>query len=256
METQLLLFGDAAARPPEDSLADAFRRLASEVETRIVYAAARRRIFSWRSEPRNGRVVVRIGKEFQRAPRPVAEAVVRIVTRRRLPRDVRRALFFEIRCWLAGLAPCGPPSERFLPPAGRHVDLRAVLEGVRRRHLRTDVPIRIGWSEQPARNLMGRYESGTPTGLIVVNRLLDSPLVPRWYLDFLVFHEVLHALIPPRPGASRILVHPPEFRRAERRHPDHARARHFENWASGPGYRTLLHPSRPGSAVPHRFRHG
>jgi hypothetical protein len=247
MEKQLSLFGEG------DVLEAAFRRVAPESRPAIRYAAARRRLFSWTHDHRDGTVTVRVGPEFRNAPQGVAEAIARIVTRRRMPGALRRQLFFEVRAWLAGETPCGPASGRVLPPRGRHVDLAPILESVRAARLDGAVAARIGWTDRPARHLMGRYERGTPEGLVVVNGLLDSPVAPPWYLDFLVYHELLHAAHPPRPGTTRILIHPPEFRRAERRHPDFARAALFERWASGPGYRVLLDRTAKRSSLPRRF---
>jgi hypothetical protein len=254
VEKQLSLF-EQALPAAEDPLQQAFRRLAPSVTPTIVYAPARRRIFSWRSDPGQTSVVLRLGLEFRNAPQPVAEAIVRIVTRRRLPRDVRRQLFFEVRRWIAAVAPCGPGTGRFLPPGGRHVDLEPILARVNTTRFATPVAARIGWSEEPARQLMGRYERGDPCGLVVVNRLLDSAHTPAWYLEFLVYHELLHAVIPPRAGSTRLLIHPPEFRRLERRHEHHGRARQFERWVSGPGYSILLASKRTRNAVPARFVH-
>jgi hypothetical protein len=255
MGTQLLLFGgDAITATPPDPLGDAFRRLAPEAAPSIVYAAARRRIFSWTPAAGGSPLVVRVGPEFRLAPPAVAEALVRIVTRRRLPREVRRRLFFEVRSFSALKSGCGAGVGRCLPPQGQYVDLAPLLAKVQEERFRTPIPAAIGWTERPLRRLMGRFEKGSPEGLVVVNRLLDSPLAPNWYLDFLVYHELLHAVIPPRPGADRILIHPPEFRRAERRHPEHARARLFERWASGRGFRLLLDPLRPRARLPSGFR--
>jgi hypothetical protein len=257
MESQLSLFRDEppAAAHAVEPLADAFRRLAPDVSFRLVYAAARRRIFSWTDGPGPKAVTLRLAPEFRDAPIHVAEALVRVVTTRRLPREARRRLFFEVRSWAAVQgASCGGPPGRSLPPAGRHVDLAPVLARVQQTCFPEPVPARIGWSEHPARRLMGRFEKGSPQGLVVVNRLLDGPLTPHWYLDFLVYHELLHAVFPPRPGATRILVHPPEFRRAERRHPDHRRARTFEEWACGRGFKSMLDPLRSGARLPPRFR--
>jgi hypothetical protein len=257
MGNQLSLFAPDAplAAAPADSLDDAFRRLAPGVRPTIVYAPARRRIFSWTDGPGAHAVTLRVTPEFRQAPPSVAEALVRVVTARRLPRDVRRRLFFEVRSWAAVLAGgCGGPSGRTLPAAGRHVDLLPVLSRVRDQFFQEGVPAGIGWSERPARRLMGRFEKGEPEGLVVINRLLDGPLTPHWYLEFLVYHELLHAVIPPRPGTSRILIHPPEFRKAERRHPAHRLARPFEQWATGRGFRMLLDPPRDGARLPSRFR--
>jgi hypothetical protein len=241
--------------PPADPLADAFRRIAPEFRATIVYAAARRRIFSWTDGPGPRAVTLRVGPEFRAAPDRVAEALVRVVTVRRLPREFRRRLFFEVRAWAALTAGgCGGPAGRSFPAAGRHLDLSPVLARVQAECFSEPVPARIGWSERPARRLMGRFERGLPEGVVVVNRLLDGPLTPHWYLEFLVYHELLHAVFPPRPGSSTILVHPPEFRRAERKHSGHRRARAFEEWATGRGYRVLLDPVRSGARLPERFR--
>jgi hypothetical protein len=257
MGTQLPLFprDASAAGPPQDPLVDAFLRIAPDFRPTIVYAPARRRIFSWTDGPGPKAVTLRVGPEFRAVPGPVAEAVVRVVTIRRLPRETRRLLFFKVRAWAAlRSGGCGGPAGRSLPAAGRHVDLDSVIARVQVACFLEPVPARIGWSERAARRLMGRFERGSPEGLVVVNRLLDGPLTPHWYLDFLVYHELLHAVFPPRPGASRILVHPPEFRRAERKHPEHRRARSFEEWATGRGYRVLLDPMSAGARLPSRFR--
>ena len=60
--------------------------------------------------------------------------------------------------------------------------------------------------------------------LIRIHPVLDSPRVPEHVVGFVVFHEMLHAMLGKEIHGQRELSHGPEFRRQERAHPDHSRA--------------------------------
>lgn len=231
-----------------DPLVLAIRTVSPEAVAHVVYSDARRRLFSWRHDETGRGLHVRVSPQFRDAPPAVAHALARVVTARRLPHATRRGLMFTIRSWLVDTQSTGTQPGRALAPKGRHVDLDAVLARVLERHFPDPPRVRIGWTPRARRYLMGRYDHGTPEGVVFINLLLDSLLVPVWYLDFLVFHEVLHAVIRPRPGRSRLLIHPPEFRQIERRHADFQRAREFERWVTGPGFRTLSNSERTARA--------
>jgi hypothetical protein len=53
--------------------------------------------------------------------------------------------------------------------------------------------------------------------LIRIHCLLDQSFVPRYVVENVVFHEMLHQLIPRQYMNGRWSIHPPEFRRQERR---------------------------------------
>ena len=53
-----------------------------------------------------------------------------------------------------------------------------------------------------------------------IHPVLDSPAVPPWFLEVLLHHELLHALLPPeRRGDGARVHHGPVFRAWEARHP-------------------------------------
>jgi hypothetical protein len=58
--------------------------------------------------------------------------------------------------------------------------------------------------------------------LIRVHPALDREWVPRYFVSYIVFHELLHHLMPSERAHGRALLHSPEFRRRERGF------RHFE----------------------------
>lgn len=62
---------------------------------------------------------------------------------------------------------------------------------------------------------------------IVINALLDNDLVPAFYLDYLLYHEMLHEHIFRETGNARH-GHRGPFARLEARHPDRIRALRWE----------------------------
>jgi predicted metal-dependent hydrolase len=76
---------------------------------------------------------------------------------------------------------------------------------------------RLGWSHQNARRILGHYDSGH--GTIMISRKLDSPAVPRYLVEYVVYHEMLHIRFPVERRGQRRVVHSREFREAEKKFP-------------------------------------
>jgi hypothetical protein len=64
--------------------------------------------------------------------------------------------------------------------------------------------------------------------LIRVHPVLDKPWVPRYFVSFILFHEMLHHVIPSSQGKGRRMLHPPAFRERERAYRDYERASAWE----------------------------
>ncbi|TXD43489.1 M48 family metallopeptidase [Lujinxingia vulgaris] len=64
--------------------------------------------------------------------------------------------------------------------------------------------------------------------LIRIHPVLDQDWVPDYFVEFVVYHELLHALFPPRQTATRRVVHTPRFREMEARFPRYAEAMAWE----------------------------
>jgi hypothetical protein len=62
--------------------------------------------------------------------------------------------------------------------------------------------------------------------LVRIHPVLDKPWVPRYFVAYIVYHELLHHVIPVIQSGGRSLLHPPEFMRRERQF------RHFERAAA------------------------
>ncbi|MEQ1850042.1 MAG: hypothetical protein ABMA01_00480 [Chthoniobacteraceae bacterium] len=105
---------------------------------------------------------------------------------------------------------------------GRYFDLRAIFERINARYFRNRLRgYNIVW---------GRRRRTRPKSYIVfgsiqeydrvirIHPLLDRQFVPQWYLEYVVFHEMLHAFVPDRyDRAGRRIVHHDGFLKRERR---------------------------------------
>jgi hypothetical protein len=112
---------------------------------------------------------------------------------------------------------------RWHPQPGRTFDLEAIFTRLNRRFFQSRISVAgLGWSARASRTVLGHYDPGHRA--ITINRRLDSPKVPRFILDYLVFHEMLHAEYPVEPNGHRRSIHSPKFREAEKKFPGYRRA--------------------------------
>lgn len=111
-----------------------------------------------------------------------------------------------------------------LPPHGRHFDLEEIFRELNWRCFGGGIRLRrLGWSPQRSRSILGHYDSAHRT--ITISRALDSPKVPRYLVEYLVFHEMLHIRYPVEREGHRRIVHSRGFREAERKFPQYEQAR-------------------------------
>ncbi len=65
--------------------------------------------------------------------------------------------------------------------------------------------------------------------VIRINPALDQRFVPLWFLQYILYHEMLHSVVPDEPLPSgRRRVHTEEFNRRERQFPGYRKARRWE----------------------------
>ena len=133
----------------------------------------------------------------------------------------------------AGAQPRPIPRVR-LRARGRWHDLRRLADAVNHRYFAGALRIRITWGKRadsiPRRRSIqfGTYDRALD--LLRIHPLLDSPDTPEFYLDYLIYHELLHKAL--GEGRSertgRRQVHHGEFRRRERAHEHYRKAVEWE----------------------------
>jgi hypothetical protein len=111
-----------------------------------------------------------------------------------------------------------------LPARGKHFDLDEIFEDLNRRFFEGNLPrARTGWSVRRSRTILGHHDPDH--GTITISRILDKPQTPRFLVEYLVFHEMLHIRFPVERNHHRRVIHSREFREAEKKFPDYGQAR-------------------------------
>ncbi len=230
---QLDLSFDAREAPRPDRVAAA-ERLADEVAARLgepvrlVVHDNRHTMVSFRRE--GAQVQLRVHHLFLGCDPGVAGALADFLRPGR--REGRRAASRRIDDWVRTHRDrIAPPRTARLDARGRVHDLQAILDRLNAEHFEGTVEAKIGWGRSGA--LPGRSSIRTGVYLhaaraIRIHPALDREEVPGFYVASVVFHEMLHQVVPPAESGGRRTIHGREFRRRERAFPDHARAAAWE----------------------------
>jgi len=114
---------------------------------------------------------------------------------------------------------------------GKHYDLHDIYHRINREYFNSAVSASISWgSKGPKRvarhRTLGSYS--THGHIIRINPILDSKSVPRYFLEFIVYHEMLHADMGIEKKEGRRSVHSKEFRRREKLFKEYERAIEWE----------------------------
>lgn len=183
---------------------------------------------------RQGRVYVRISDVLSEAPDIVLSSVVVILLHRLFRRRVpeREAAIYreyarktEIRQRLQAVRR-QRGTRHFTLPAGHAYDLRELFDELNQRYFSGNLHIRhLSWSRRRGRRVLAHFDPGLEA--IVVNRRLDNPKVPRFVLEFVMYHEMLHLLFGECRHNGRRRLHHADFRAAERAFPQYRQAKEF-----------------------------
>lgn len=115
-------------------------------------------------------------------------------------------------------------------PAGEHFHLEEIFEQLNRRYFGGMMARpRLSWSRTASRTLLGHFDSSHDA--IIISRIFDRPATPRWLVDYIMYHEMLHLKYPVRHRGSRRCVHSAEFRAEEQLFPHYEQAKeHLKKW--------------------------
>jgi predicted metal-dependent hydrolase len=101
------------------------------------------------------------------------------------------------------------------PAKGRHVDLAEAFHRLNAMYFSGTIEMpRLLWSARRARYVLGRYDA--VHRIIFVSRIFDSPTIPSYVIEYILFHEMLHIKHASCVHDNKLMVHTPEFRREER----------------------------------------
>jgi hypothetical protein len=183
---------------------------------------------------REGQIFASLSDLLEGAPEPVLRAIAHILLAKlyKKPIDGNHNLRYKRFASSAAvtrqteLIRHARGSKRFFGPEGRFYHLDEVFDSLNVRFFggllgRPE----LTWSEHMAKRALGHYDAAHNT--IVVSRVFDRPSSPRYAVEYLLYHEMLHLKHPVRMKGLRRCVHSREFKADEALFPQLAEALAF-----------------------------
>ena len=183
---------------------------------------------------RDGRVFVRLAEICGAMPlaehRALAFILVAKLLRRRVPEKARAVYAAYVKrdeMRTAAVARKRERGKKIVTSArGDVYDLSEIFDELNRAYFKETLPKPVlSWSARRTYRILGHHDAAHET--VVVSRSLDDKKVPRYVVEFVVFHEMLHIFHPTEHRDGRRYNHTPAFRRNERKFRHYEKA---ESW--------------------------
>jgi predicted metal-dependent hydrolase len=175
---------------------------------------------------REGKLFVRLSDVLEGSPDNVLEAIAHILLAKMYRRPIEREHATRYRRYVSSerireksnLLRQIRGRKRIDGARGRAYDLEAIFDELNTKffHGLLARP-RMTWSRVQARNRLGHYDPAH--NAIVVSRVFDDFRVPRYAVEYIVYHEMLHLKHPVKLRGSRRCVHSGEFQADEKLFP-------------------------------------
>ena len=180
---------------------------------------------------REGQIHVSLSDILEGAPEPVLHSIAHILIAKLYKKPIEPAHNARYKRFASSAAVTRQSeivrqsrgSKRYFGPEGRYYNLDEVFELLNRRFFDGLLGRpQLTWSEHHAKRLLGHYDAAHNT--IVVSRVFDRPSSPRYAIEYLLYHEMLHLKHPVKMRGLRRCVHSSEFKAEEAKFPQLAEA--------------------------------
>ena len=183
---------------------------------------------------RDGKLLFRISDLLEGAPESVLHAIAHILIAKIYRKDIdpvqaaryRRYVGSHAMSQKAHLVRQMRGRKRIESPVGNVYHLDDIFEELNTKFFYGLLARpNMTWSQNSARNLLGHYDPAH--NAIVVSRVFDDVRVPRYVVEYIVYHEMLHLKHPVKLKGSRRCVHSKEFQAEEKLFPHLNEAKKF-----------------------------
>jgi hypothetical protein len=175
---------------------------------------------------REGQIRVSLSDLLEGAPEPVVRAIAHILLAKLYKKPIDATQNQRYKRFASSAAVTRQTelirgargNKRFFGPEGRFYHLDEVFDSLNVRFFggllgRPE----LTWSEHLAKRALGHYDAAHNT--IVVSRVFDRPSSPRYAIEYLLYHEMLHLKHPVKMRGLRRCVHSREFKAEEQLFP-------------------------------------
>ncbi len=194
-------------------------------------------IFSLEKTYSTREVKLSLHRIFLKAPMPVIKSLVRFIKNpiEKHKKDIRIFIYEH-----SDEIELEPRASRPIPVVtkGKYFNLSTIMDRINKEYFRNQLRVMVSWGK--AGTVMGKARSNIQfanfdanKNLIRVNPALDKQVVPEYFMEYIIFHEMLHKVVPPTISpAGRLCFHTKAFRQREREFKDFKKAVCWlrENW--------------------------
>ena len=178
-------------------------------------------MFTFRETPM-GSITIRLHKDYLSAPQEIRLAIRDYCLYHR-KKDWKLIADYADQC---GHSQTKTKAER-LKSKGEFFDLKQILDEVNAEHFSGRVKLKIGWGRQPTRKkgrrsrsiVFGSYHRAQ--NLIRIHPAMDREDMDEAFIRYVIFHEMLHDVVPSEKQSTRTLHHPPNFKKLEKQYPEY-----------------------------------
>ena len=187
-------------------------------------------MMSFRND-RDGGLRLRLHHMFLSAPDPVLEELAAWMANPRSSCPLSRSYMRQNRHLVRAGKECEERST-ILRPKGRIYNLHAIFARLNAEYFDSKLEMRITWGKRGLRERVRSVRLGCycpRNKVITISRRLDKEEIPPYFVDYVVYHDMLHAALGIQEDENgRRRIHTPEFHRLERLFADHEKALAFE----------------------------
>ncbi len=183
---------------------------------------------------REGAIKVHLSDLLEGAPDPVLRAIAHILLAKLYRKPIEPIHAGRYRRFASSEAMVRQTErirqtrgrKRISTSKGENYDLDEVFESVNARffHGLLGRPL-LTWSEHVAKRCLGHYDAAHNT--IMVSKVFDRRSTPRYAVEYLMYHEMLHLKHPVKVKAGRRCVHSRDFKAEENLFPELAKAKEY-----------------------------
>ncbi|MBF0519876.1 MAG: hypothetical protein HQK92_09145, partial [Nitrospirae bacterium] len=173
------------------------------------------------------KLIIRAHKMFLTAPYGVMKEIAMIASNRKTSGSVLKKYIKDNADSIKT-----PPAnrKRTVITRGKFHDLREMFDAVNCAYFGGSISCVITWAKRPSKGFAKRRRLGaynSELGIITINPVLDKPLIPRYIIEYIIYHEMLHISVGVRREKNRCKVHFREFKELERQFKDYVSAVSF-----------------------------
>ncbi len=123
------------------------------------------------------------------------------------------------------------PRKIHLKSKGQYFDLKELYDKVHEKYFAGNLKLHITWfnpkkSKYTHRIVLGSFHRDHQ--LIRINRALDQPDIPEFFVSFVIYHEILHHVLPPIHHSRKRQIHHAAFKAQEREFQEYALVKEFQ----------------------------